>query len=53
MRVIHTWLRNAGGTRKIISSISAPTNAEATRTGAGGKRWQHLPLARSGVTVQF
>ena len=27
LRVIHTWLRNAGGTWQIISGMSAPTNA--------------------------
>lgn len=27
-RIIHTWLRNAGGTWQIISGMSAPTNAE-------------------------
>jgi ketosteroid isomerase-like protein len=28
LRVIHTWLRSAGGTWQIISGMSAPTNAE-------------------------
>ena len=28
LRIIHTWLRNAGGTWQIISGMSAPTNAE-------------------------
>jgi ketosteroid isomerase-like protein len=28
LRIIHTWLRNAGGTWEIISGMSAPTNAE-------------------------
>jgi ketosteroid isomerase-like protein len=28
IRIIHTWLRNAGGTWQIISGMSAPTNAE-------------------------
>lgn len=28
LRVIHTWLRNSGGTWEIISGMSAPTNAE-------------------------
>ena len=28
LRVIHTWLRNAGGNWQIISGMSAPTNAE-------------------------
>jgi ketosteroid isomerase-like protein len=27
-RIIHTWLRNAGGTWQIISGMAAPTNAE-------------------------
>jgi len=28
IRVIHTWVRNPGGTWQIISGMSAPTNAE-------------------------
>jgi ketosteroid isomerase-like protein len=28
LRIIHTWLRNAGGTWQIISGMSAPTNAD-------------------------
>jgi len=28
LRIIHTWVRNAGGTWQIISGMSAPTNAE-------------------------
>ena len=28
LRILHTWLRNAGGTWEIISGMSAPTNAE-------------------------
>ena len=28
IRVIHTWLRNPDGTWKIVSGMSAPTNAE-------------------------
>ena len=28
LRVMHTWLRNSGGTWEIISGMSAPTNAE-------------------------
>jgi len=28
IRIIHTWLHNAGGTWQIISGMSAPTNAE-------------------------
>lgn len=28
LRIIHTWLRNAGGSWQIISGMSAPTNAE-------------------------
>ena len=29
LRIIHTWLRNAGGTWQIISGMSAPTDAES------------------------
>ena len=28
IRIIHTWVRDAGGTWQIISGMSAPTNAE-------------------------
>ena len=28
IRIIHTWLRNAGGQWEIVSGMSAPTNAE-------------------------
>ena len=28
VRIIHTWLRSAGGKWQIISGMSAPTNAE-------------------------
>jgi ketosteroid isomerase-like protein len=28
LRIIHTWLRDAGGTWQIISGMSAPTNAD-------------------------
>jgi ketosteroid isomerase-like protein len=28
LRIVHTWLRNAGGAWEIVSGMSAPTNAE-------------------------